>query len=368
MGIGFDVFKANIGWNLADSVMGSISNAIEKNAQENAERQKIEKEALNKSDMLKTLVFMIGNNIIIDRNEKKAIASILSKIYDKNISLFSIEEEIDNTYSELKSKKIKDFFSSITAINTDREQTCLIYVVMLLLYMQLSEDNMVLPVHTYNLALIKQYFEINRKELAECYTALANKLEQDTDDIADFFEELTSDESINKIKTENPTIVCNEIEEKNSAPIICENPKEEIEKEYYALIQNIDSDEEFKKRFFLADSNPKKTISAVNAYAKNCRDEEILAVYDDSSFCNGKVGFLLTNKKLYICNSFEKPQEIELDIIQSIVPSPKLFNSFITVNNIKIETAMLNGAATEFVASFLQKAIPLAIQIKIKCE
>ena len=25
MGIGFDIFKANIGWNLADSVMGSIS-------------------------------------------------------------------------------------------------------------------------------------------------------------------------------------------------------------------------------------------------------------------------------------------------------------------------------------------------------
>ena len=40
MGIGFDVFKANIGWNLADSVMNSVSNAIEKNAAENAERQK----------------------------------------------------------------------------------------------------------------------------------------------------------------------------------------------------------------------------------------------------------------------------------------------------------------------------------------
>ena len=42
MGIGFDVFKANIGWNLADSVMGSISNAIEKNSKENAARQKLE--------------------------------------------------------------------------------------------------------------------------------------------------------------------------------------------------------------------------------------------------------------------------------------------------------------------------------------
>ena len=368
MGIGFDIFKANIGWNLADSVMGSISNAIEKNAQENAEREKIEKEALNKSDMLKTLVFMIGNNITLDRSGKKEIASILSKIYETNISLFSIEEEIDSVYSELKSKNIKVFFSSIAAINTDREQTCLIYVVMLLLYMQLSDDNMVLPVHTYNLALIKQYFAINRKELAECYTALSNKLEQDTDDIADFFENLTSEEFINKIKSENPTLECNEIKEKKSVPIICENPKETIEKEYYASIQNIDCNEEFKKRFFLADSNPKKAIVAVNAYAKNCRDEEILVVYDESAFCNGKVGFLLTNKKLYICNSYEKPQEIELDIIQSIVASPKLFNSFITVNNIKIETAMLNGTGTELVAFFLQKVIPIAIQIKVKCE
>lgn len=85
----------------------------------------------------------------------------------------------------------------------------------------------------------------------------------------------------------------------------------------------MNGDEEFKKRFFLADENPKKVLAAVNAYAKTCKGEEILALYDDSAFGNGKVGFLLTNKKLYVCNTFEKPQEIELSKIEVISATPK---------------------------------------------
>ena len=69
--------------------------------------------------------------------------------------------------------------------------------------------------------------------------------------------------------------------------------KEEVEKLYYSCIQDVNGDEEFKKRFFLADENPKKVLASVNAYAKNCKGEEILALYDDSSFGNGKVGFSL---------------------------------------------------------------------------
>lgn len=58
----------------------------------------------------------------------------------------------------------------------------------------------------------------------------------------------------------------------------------------------MNGDEEFKKRFFLADENPKKVLAAVNAYAKNCKEEEILALYDDSAFGNGKVDFYLQIK------------------------------------------------------------------------
>lgn len=130
----------------------------------------------------------------------------------------------------------------------------------------------------------------------------------------------------------------------------------------------MNGDEEFKKRFFLADENPKKVLAAVNAYAKNCKGEEILALYDDSSFGNGKVGFLLTNKKLYICNSFEKPQEIELDSIKEINANPKKLNPFITVNEYQISTSMLNQKGTEIVCKFLQKSIPFAEQVKVITE
>ena len=147
---------------------------------------------------------------------------------------------------------------------------------------------------------------------------------------------------------------------------VSENPKEDIEALYVAVAQN--GDESFTGRFFLSDSNPKKVIAAVKAYAKNCKGEEILVAYDDSAFGNGKVGFLLSNKKLYICNSFEKPQEIELSAVQSVSATPKSMNSFITVNDIKIDMTMVNGAAAELIAEFLQKAIPLAKQIEVQSE
>ena len=67
MGIGWDVFKANVGWNLADSAMGAISDAIDKNAKEQEARAIAAKEQQDKSDMLKTLVFMVGIKIELDR-------------------------------------------------------------------------------------------------------------------------------------------------------------------------------------------------------------------------------------------------------------------------------------------------------------
>lgn len=367
MGIGFDVFKANLGWNLADSVMGSISNAIEKNAEENEARQKAEKEQSDKNDMLRTLVFLVGNKTTLDRASKKSIATVLSTIYEENISLFSIEEEIDSMHLELESQNLKQYFSNISAINSDREQTCMMYVVILLLYMQLSDGNIALPVHAYNLCMIKRFFGIDRKELAECYAVLAEKIQKDTDDVADVFEELTSEELIKKIEAENPTLIYEETKDTiSSSAVFCENPKKSIEEIYATSIEEGKEDEDLENRLILADSNPKKVIAAVNAYAKNCKGEDILALYDDSTFGNGKVGFLLTNKKLYSCNSFEKPQELELSSISKITATPKSLNSFITVNDIQIDTAMLGKKGTEMVSSFLQKAIPVAMQIEVK--
>ena len=358
MGIGFDVFKANIGWSLADSMMGSISNAIEKNAAEQQARAQAEKEESDKNDMLKTLVFMVGNNIPLDRTGKKAIASVLSEVQDENISLFSIEDKIDAAYSDIQTKNPKQFFANIAAINSDRGQVCLMYLVTLLIYTKLSDDNAALPAHAYNLSLIKHFFGITRTELANCYGALGKQLNKDTDDIADVFEELTSEESIKAIERENPTLVYSETKEALPAPNT--SPKEEVEKLYRSTVQGSDSD--FTDRFSLADSNPKKAIAAVNAYAKNCKGEEILVFYDDSAFGNGKVVFLLTNKKLYICNSFEKPQEIALADISTISGTEK---AAIYVNRIKISTILIKEEKKQLVCEFLEKAIPLAIKINV---
>lgn len=359
MGIGFDVFKANLGWNLADSAMSAVSNAIEKKAQENAVREKAEKAQSDKNDMLKTLVFMLGNNISLDRKGKKLIASVLSTVYEEDISLFSIEDKIDTLHTELKSQNLKQFFANIAAINTDRQQVCAIYIVAMLLYMNLSDEQMALPVHVYNLALIKKFFAINRGELAQCYSTLGEELDKDTDDIADVFEDLTSEEAIKKIEAENPTLVYDDNKNFIQKEEICENPKEEIEKCYNAIVQG--SEKSFTDRFFLADLNPKKAMVAINAYAKNCKNEEIIALYDDSAFCNGKVGFLLSNKKLYVCNTLEKPKEIELSAISNVITGAKV----ITVNDINIDTTMVNKTGIDLICEFLQKVIPLAMKIQI---
>ena len=366
MGIGWDVFKANVGWKLADSAMGAISDAIDKNAKEQEARAIAAKEQQDKNDMLKTLVFMVGNNIELDRTGKKAIAQTLSDIYGENISLFSIEDKIDASYSEIKNESPKQFFANIKSIKSDREQVCLMYLVVMVLYMGLSDEKLVLPAHVYNLSLIKQFFEVSRSELAQCYSAVSEKINKDVDDIADVFEELTSDESIKKIEAENPGLVYDDTKLLSENESL--NPKEEVEKLYYSCIQDVNGDEEFKKRFFLADENPKKVLAAVNAYAKNCKGEEILALYDDSAFGNGKVGFLLTNKKLYVCNTFEKPQEIELSKIEVISATTKKMNSFISVNNISIDTALCSEVGQSIVSTFLQKVIPLAKQIEVVSE
>ena len=366
MGIGWDVFKANVGWKLADSAMGAISDAIDKNAKEQEARAIAAKEQQDKNDMLKTLVFMVGNNIELDRTGKKAIAQTLSDIYNENISLFSIEDKIDASYSEIQNESPKQFFANIKSIKSDREQVCLMYLVVMVLYMGLSDEKLVLPAHVYNLSLIKQFFEVSRSELAQCYSAVSEKINKDVDDIADVFEELTSDESIKKIEAENPGLVYDDTKLLSENESL--NPKEEVEKLYYSCIQDVNGDEEFKKRFFLADENPKKVLAAVNAYAKNCKGEEILALYDDSAFGNGKVGFLLTNKKLYVCNTFEKPQEIELSKIEVISATTKKMNSFISVNNISIDTALCSEVGQSIVSTFLQKVIPLAKQIEVVSE
>ena len=315
--------------------------------------------------MLKTLVFMVGNNIALDRSIKKSIASVLSTIYDEKISLFAIEEQIDSAYSKLKGENLKQFFSEISAINTDREQTCFMYVVIMLLYMQLSDENVVLPVHTYNLALIKKFFAISRSELAQCYSALGEKLEKDTDDIADVFEKLTSAASIKEIESENPTLVYEEDKERLPAPSICDNPREEITKLYYqSMSESGSAGDDFKKHVCLAEQNPDFIKKVLNLYAKDCTGEDAILVFDNTFTRNCKNGLFLTNKNIYIGARGKLKEKIPLSDVKFIdVQASALINK-VKINTAEIESEQLLKHGTIAFGNLLQKIIPLAMQIE----
>ena len=73
-------------------------------------------------------------------------------------------------------------------------------------------------------------------------------------------------------------------------------------------------------------------------------------------------------KQPNVCNTLEKHQEIELSKIEVISATPKKMNSFISVNNIRIDTALCSEVEQSIVSTFLQKVIPLAKQIEVVSE
>ena len=88
MGVGFDMFKAVIGYSIAEGVVNSVSDAMERSSAESAVREQNAKDASFKNNMLRILVFMLGNNIELDRDGKKQISSYLSEVTGEKISLF----------------------------------------------------------------------------------------------------------------------------------------------------------------------------------------------------------------------------------------------------------------------------------------
>ena len=79
----------------------------------------------------------------------------------------------------------------------------------------------------------------------------------------------------------------------------------------------------------------------------------------------GKCGFLLTNKKLYMYTGtvFDKPKSVPLKNIVSMECKAKKFD--ILVNNIKIITSFLfKPELVQELFDLLQKVIPLAIEVE----
>lgn len=364
MGIGFDLFKARVGYEVAGGVLNSVSNAIDKAAEQRAQANALAKEQSDRNDTLRSLVFMLGNRIALDRDGKKAIARALSRLYDEDISLFSIEDKLDAAYTEIKDMDPKVFFQSIAAINTDRQMTSLIYTYIMYLYGELVEGGFVLPVHVYNMALIKRYFGLNRNEMAECYKAIASLLEKDIDDIADLYEELTSEESIKKIEEENPSIIY--VEEKKELPAASSSAEIEskINDIYNQALADSDSDvESFRQHVFIANSNPDCVARVVSSYAESSVGENAVIVFDDTISKNFKDGIFVTNKYVYIGFGGKLESKIPLSEITSITAKTGLLTTQVIINNSNSDSSMLSKKGTLAFCDFLQKIVPLAMQL-----
>ncbi|MBQ4378320.1 MAG: hypothetical protein II821_03880 [Treponema sp.] len=396
MGIGFDAFKANIGWSLADSLLGAISDAIEdKNAEQKA-RSLAENTEQNKQDMLKALVFFITHNIGINRTIKKAIADLFSEAYQERISLFSIEDKINSVYEMVINKSPADFFTEIESIYFDRDNVKAIYLYLCLLYIQFDSEQEILPAHPHNLYLIKKYFRLTHEELAECYGLIGKISDQDIDDIADTFEELTSEEKISEIENKYPSLLDAEEEsyknDKNNSihnstkqekieedesedeseiyesvfeSTTFENPIEEIKNLYNkAIYEAGDNSSDFGKHVFLADSNPEFVMNAVRTYAKDCVGEEAILVFDDTFTKSCKDGFLLTNKNIFIGLGGKIKAKLPLCEINFIDVSFKTFATSIKINTTEIFSEQILKKGTIALANLLKEIIPIAMQIK----
>ena len=376
MGFGFEIFKGKIGAALADSVIDGVAQAVESNAIAQAQAAQAEKEKSDRQDMLKTLIFMVSYNMNLERSGKKAIAGALSRFYDEDISLFSIEDQIDAAYTELAGKNPKDFFNRIAAINDDRAHAILMYTYILYLYTELASENSVTPAHVYNVYLIKKYFAMNRAELAECYKALGALVEQSTDDVAELFEPLTGEEAIRLLKEQNPALIYEgeikaipEMDISQQKQTIFETDPnaeklKEIETLYYEAVHSV-GDTNFATRVILPDLQPAVVHMAVATYAKDCAGENAVLLYADDINCEGKSGFLLTNKKFYFYAGtvWEKPKSIPLKTIISMECRAK--KQEFVINGMKIIVPYLQKPApTEALFNLLQKIIPLAMEIE----
>lgn len=381
MGIGFDIFKARMGARLADAVMDSFSGADDIDSAEIERSQNYDDDEqdakcnVNKSDMLRTLVFLMGNNHSLERNDKKAIAKRLSFIYDEDISLFSIEDKIDEAYGETKTKNAKKYFDGMDEILYDREQAAIAYMLVLCLYDELESSESSTPAYTYNLALIKRTLEMKRSELTVCYQFAGQVLKMDTDDVADKFEEITSDEYMKKLEEENPSFIRVEEKEELPPPVptpapqqatpVCENPRGEISKLYYEAMAGAGSNNvDFSKHVFLADDKPDFVLKAVKSYAKGCVGEDVILVFDNTFTKNCKNGLLLTTKNLYIGSCGLLIAKIPLADVNFIDVKIGALTNVVKINAVEMQSEQILNDGTRALGNLLQKIIPLAMQIE----
>ena len=135
--------------------------------------------------------------------------------------------------------------------------------------------------------------------------------------------------------------------------------KEEVNK---LLAEFATKHPDLKSRFILAETNPKKLQNALSAYAHLEQGEEAVILYDDTVFEGGKDGFVITNKNIYIHNSFSETKKVALGDI-SIVRLNKMDAIFQTPVPVHAGMAAVGSDdGRNAIFALLKEIIPLALK------
>lgn len=388
MGIGFDMFKASMGARIGDAIADGFINAfiakpentrLDSVESENTETWRItnylnfQEKNIEQENILRIFVFMLAKNVNLGRELKKYIAGLLSDLYHKKISLFSIEEQLDSLCLECNENSPIVFFEPIEDIRYDSDFTIGIYLIVLNIFAMLITEEKLMPAHIYNLYLIRKYFLMDRSKLNECYTLLSEAFQQDVDDVADMFEQFSNEDAIESLKENDPSLNYEDIDviesctqQKTIAVVeVVEDYMEQIQDIYYQIGNNAKYADDFYKRVCLADKRPDMIDRAVQTYARNCIGENAILIFDDTLSLNCKSGFLLTNKAIYVGLSGKLVKYIPLADVTFLDAKIGFLTNELIINDTKIQTEQISGG-TVALCDLLEKIIPLAM--KVKCE
>lgn len=157
-------------------------------------------------DTLRTLVFLLGYNEVLSKNDKKLIVETM-RVLDDDATMFEYEEKIDSIQNEFSTKSFEEFFSDILSTRIDREKIVAFFTYNVLTFLKVCAEETVKPTHMYNLYLLKKQFQLTKVELKNCYQVVAGVINLDFDDVAEKIEMFTGEEAINELIKKYPNII-----------------------------------------------------------------------------------------------------------------------------------------------------------------
>lgn len=337
----------SVGNAVADAISGAITSAVEQK---------------DKTDVLKSLVFVVSYKGFINKEYKKEIVNVM-KFLDSSISLFTYEPEIDAVYQSFQTHlNAETFFEDVLSTRFDREKIIFMYMYVLILVRILNQKNMFSPQQLYNLSLIKKQFNFSRNELGMCYHGLAQIVDSDTDDIAEELETITGDEAILHLLKTYPDLI--ELDKDAETlyleryPQLDKNLFRKIKALYTNAIQKA-NDSDFSNAVKLVADDKVRIKNAMNEYAQNAVNETPILFYDSTILSNGKSGLVLTDKNVYI-GEFLNHRNVPLRNIVNILPKK---NSF-SINEISSSGVNLTNTTSPLFVELLKSIINLLIENK----